>query len=81
MEFDKKTPERLLRIRVAGNVRRLRVGLALSQEDLSENCGFHRTYVSQVERAVTNISLDNLEKIAKALQVEPAELLTDFKTS
>ncbi|AME23750.1 helix-turn-helix domain-containing protein [Burkholderia sp. PAMC 26561] len=80
MEFDKKPPERLLRIRVAGNVRRLRVELTLSQEDLSENCGFHRTYVSQVERAVTNISLDNLEKLAKALQVEPAELLVDFKS-
>jgi len=47
----------------------------LSQEQLAERAGFHRTYVSQVERCVSNISLDNLQKLADILQVEIWELL------
>ncbi|QXE07137.1 helix-turn-helix domain-containing protein [Paraburkholderia sprentiae WSM5005] len=74
-EIDNKVTDPWLRRRLAEHVRRLRLEKKLSQERLSEVCGFHRTYVSQVERAVTNITIDNLQRIAEALGEEPATLL------
>lgn len=64
------------RARVAHNVKRFRHGMGLSQEKLAELGGFHRTYVSQLERGVTNISVDNLESLAAALNVDVSALLT-----
>lgn len=64
-----------LRTNFAENVRTFRTTLGVSQEDLAELAGFHRTYVSQVERGVANITLDNIEKLAIALNVRPAALL------
>ncbi|MFM0527368.1 helix-turn-helix transcriptional regulator [Paraburkholderia strydomiana] len=75
-EIDKDKVDPWLRRIVAGNVRRLREAKGLSQEKLSVECGFHRTYVSQVERAVTNITIDNLQKLAEGLGAEPQTLLT-----
>ena len=60
---------------VARNVRRLRQVRAWSQEGLAAESGLHRTYVSSVERAERNLSLDNIERLAKALGVEPWRLL------
>jgi transcriptional regulator with XRE-family HTH domain len=60
---------------VAHNVRRLRLAKDISQEQLAALAGFHRTYVSQVERCVTNISVDNIERLAKVLEVESWVLL------
>ena len=54
--------------RVAENVRRLRKERGLSQEEMAELANFHRTYVSQLERCVTNISVGGLEKLAQALE-------------
>ncbi|MFL9987297.1 helix-turn-helix domain-containing protein [Paraburkholderia sediminicola] len=64
-----------LRRRVANNVWKLRTELGLSQEKLSDICGFHRTYVSQVERSATNVSVDNLQKLARGLDVDPVALM------
>lgn len=47
----------------------------LSQEKLAELADFHRTYVSQLERQVTNISIDGLERLAMALEIDVVELL------
>ena len=58
------------------NVRELRTGLGLSQEDLAELSGLHRTYISGVERGVRNITLSVVQALADALRVEPAALLT-----
>lgn len=63
------------RARAAANIRRLRKAKGLSQEDLAEVAQFHRTYVSQLERCVTNISIDGLERLAHALGVDITELL------
>lgn len=76
-EIDKKDFEPWLRRRLAENVRRLRTEQNLSQERLSDFCGFHRTYISQVERSVTNITLDNVQRITKALGVDPQTLLAN----
>ena len=54
---------------------RLRTELGWSQEFLAFECGLHRTFVAHVERQARNISLDNIERIARALQVQPYELL------
>jgi transcriptional regulator with XRE-family HTH domain len=63
------------RQRVAANLRRLRKERGLSQEAMAELADFHRTYVSQLERCVTNISLDGLERLARALNVDVVDLL------
>lgn len=58
------------------NMLRLRAEKGWSQEALALEAGLHRTFVTHVERQVRNISLDNLEKLAVALEVPVAELLT-----
>ncbi|KQP11907.1 helix-turn-helix domain-containing protein [Pseudorhodoferax sp. Leaf267] len=60
---------------LALNVRRMRQEAGLSQERLAAECGFHRTYISQVEREVSNITIDNLDRIAAYFDVEAAKLL------
>jgi transcriptional regulator with XRE-family HTH domain len=46
----------------------------VSQEALADIAGVHRTFVSEVERGLRSLSLDNIEKLAKALNVDPLEL-------
>ena len=60
---------------LALNVIRLRGQLGWSQEALAFEAGLHRTFIAHVERQARNISLDNIEKIAKALGVRMHELL------
>ncbi len=63
------------RRRIAENIRKLRMERGLSQEGLAELADFHRTYVSQLERCVTNVSIDGLERLAMALDVDIRVLL------
>lgn len=70
-----KHVEKRARELLAENVRRLREARGVSQEKLAADAGFHRTFVSQVERQVNSVILDNLEKLATALEVEPWVLL------
>ena len=60
---------------LACNLRRLRAERKMSQEDLALEAELHRTFVAHVERGVRNISIDNIEKLAKALDVPVFELL------
>lgn len=55
-------------------VRALRLEAGLSQEQLAEHAGLHRTYVSSLERGQRNVGLDNILKLASALGVAPASL-------
>lgn len=64
------------RERFARNMLRRRQELELSQEELAEVCGLHRTYVGSVERGERNVSIDNMERIAAALRSDVADLLT-----
>jgi len=60
---------------LAANLRRLRAERQMSQEDLALEADLHRTFVAHVERGARNISIDNIEKLAHALQVPAFELL------
>lgn len=60
---------------VAINMRRERQRLNISQDELADRCGLHRTYVGGVERGERNITLASLERIALALGIPPTELL------
>jgi transcriptional regulator with XRE-family HTH domain len=66
-----------LRKVLAQNIRKLRTAKSISQEELAFRCELHRTYLSDIERATRNVSVDNIEKIAKALDVPPYTLLHD----
>lgn len=65
-----------LRQRFATNLRRLRHQRALSQEALAHDAGIDRAYLSRVERAVTYVGLEIVEKLALVLGVDAAELFT-----
>jgi transcriptional regulator with XRE-family HTH domain len=56
--------------------RRLREQQRISQEEAAERCGLHRTYYSGVERGVRNLSLVNIEKIAKGLGINLRNLFS-----
>jgi transcriptional regulator with XRE-family HTH domain len=73
----KRTHKGPLRAVLARNMRRLRAARGLSQEALAHESALDRTYVSSIERAKRNVSIDNLARIAKALAVEPWTLLKD----
>ena len=73
-----KAPPSKLRRTVADNVRRLRTELNLSQESLAAEAGLHRTYIGAIERAERNLSLDNVERLARALNVAPSSLLEEI---
>ena len=61
-------------IRFGDKVRALRKEKGISQEELSFKADLHRTYIGMIERAEKNLTLSNIDKIAKALNVEIAEL-------
>lgn len=59
------------------NLRRHRHERELSQEAFAACLGVHRTYMSQLERGLRNVSLRQLERIAARIEVEPQSLLLD----
>ena len=59
----------------ATNVRKYRVEKGLSQEALADLAGLHRTYISAIERERRNISIENIENIACALDMDAYQLL------
>jgi transcriptional regulator with XRE-family HTH domain len=64
-----------IRKRIGWNIRRLRAARELTQEDFATDSGFDRGYISGLERGVRNPSVLVLERIAKALDVDVAELM------
>ncbi|MDA8222643.1 MAG: helix-turn-helix transcriptional regulator [Desulfitobacterium hafniense] len=66
-----------IRILFGIRVRKLRQALGISQEELAFSSNLHRTYISDIERGTRNVSLDNIYKIAVALDISPKDLF-DF---
>jgi transcriptional regulator with XRE-family HTH domain len=62
------------------NVRQLRKAQNLSQEELAEKAGLHRTYIGSVERGERNISLENILALARALNVSLVDLFRGIRT-
>lgn len=59
------------------NLRKYREEKNISQEKLAEIAGLHRTYISDIERFQRSISLNNVQKIADALEVETYKLFLE----
>lgn len=60
---------------VGERIRLRRLQLQFSQEQLGEQCGVHRTYITEIENGLRNISLLTLYKLARSMEVEPWQLL------
>ena len=67
-----------IQIKFGNRIRALRNTAGISQEELAFRAGLHRTYLGSIERGERNISLKNIAKIAKALNIKLTELF-DFK--
>jgi len=70
-------PNRSLITEFGKRVRQLRTARGLSQEQLAELTGFHRTYIGMIERGERNLSLSNIGVFAKVFEMTIAQLL-DF---
>lgn len=65
-------------VRVFGsNLKKYRTELGLSQESFAEKCGLHRTYISAIECYRRSIALENVQRIADALGIEPYKLFLE----
>jgi transcriptional regulator with XRE-family HTH domain len=63
------------RVAFASNLRKIRLSKGLSQEALADLSGLHRTYVGSIERGERNVSIDNMERLANALNCHLCTLL------
>jgi transcriptional regulator with XRE-family HTH domain len=65
-------------IKFGKRVKEERLKNNLSQEELATKAGVHRTYIGMIERAEKNITLENIEKIANALDIKLSDLFKDL---
>jgi transcriptional regulator with XRE-family HTH domain len=63
-----------IRIRFGRAIRRVREEQGINQEEAAERCGLHRTYYSGIERGIRNVSIVNIEKVARGLKTPLPEL-------
>ncbi len=61
---------------LAANMRRYRLAKGLSQEELAHRADIDRTYISSLERCVYGASIDVVDRIATAMDVEASDLLS-----
>ena len=64
------------RLVFAYNLRAARTALGLSQEELAAIVGLHRTYVGSVERGERNVSIDNMDILARGVKEDLPTLLS-----
>ena len=68
-----------IRVAYGKAVRTIRQNKKMSQEELADLCGLHRTYISEIELGKRNGSLENIDKISHALQVKKSELFVEVE--
>jgi transcriptional regulator with XRE-family HTH domain len=74
--YERRRPGRLQRV-FASNVLALRNKLGLTQDELADRCGYHRTYIGSIERGERNATLATVEAFAAAFDVPPDSLLAE----
>ncbi|MBN2286831.1 MAG: helix-turn-helix transcriptional regulator [Tissierellales bacterium] len=67
-------------IKFGKRVKEERLRRGLSQEDLADLAGVHRTYIGMIERAEKNITLENIERITNALQIKISDIFTNYES-
>lgn len=65
-------------IKFGKKVREERTRLGLSQEELASRAGVHRTYIGMIERAEKNITLENIQKVCRALNLKIGNFFIGF---
>lgn len=70
--------KREILIKFGKKVRDERIRLGLSQEELASRTGVHRTYIGMIERAEKNITLENIQKVCRALGLKIGDFFSDF---
>lgn len=65
-----------IRVRFGRGIRRIREEQKINQEEAAERCGLHRTYYSGLERGVRNVSIVNIEKVARGLRTSVSDLFS-----
>lgn len=60
-------------------IRQLRQQKGVSQEELADLCGLHRTYISDVELGKRNVSLENIERLAQALDANVSDVFVEIE--
>ena len=65
-------------VKFGKKVKEQRLKMGLSQEKLAARAKVHRTYIGMIERAEKNITLENIEKVAKALNLKLSDFFRDF---
>lgn len=63
------------------NLKKYRTQKGLSQEKFAEKCGLHRTYINDIECFRRSIALENIQRIADALEIETYQLFIDSNES
>lgn len=66
-------------IRYGQAVRKVRLEQGISQEELADRCGLHRTYISDIELGKRNLSLENIERIAISLNRSLSEFFKEVE--
>ena len=65
-------------VKFGNKVREERKKLGISQEKLADRASVHRTYIGMIERAEKNITLENIEKVANALNLKLSHFFKNF---
>ena len=60
------------------SIRKRRRELGLSQEELADRASLHRTYIGDIERGARNVALENVEKLAEALEISISDLFANY---
>lgn len=60
-------------------IRKFRTERSISQETFADMCDLHRTYISDIERGLRNVSIDNIDKMAKALNVKISDIFKEVE--
>ena len=66
-------------IRYGQAVRKIRLEQGISQEELADRCGLHRTYISDIELGKRNLSLENIERISISLNKKISDFFEEVE--